>query len=217
MNRIPFLLALAMAAIVSCTGACTAGPKVRPKRPDAVQTRALVVGLAVRGLEQEALGEYAAKQLPNILAKFDLEPAFEKSLLREVESQQSTFKTPFWVHPETVGLLASSVWGNGHSRPESPQSWRGALVSAAREGNYPFLAVVEAISGGDACFGGASKIWCAPQIRLVVSVVDARGAVVLHTEAVGRGSGAFFESNNNVENLRRALDSAVALLKETRF
>lgn len=235
------LLALVMVGLTVGLSACASTYiKQVPGVPEARPAEALVAGFVVRtehdgqnaslvdvavdvaqNTQMNAFGAYAAEKLPVVLGKLGFKPVFNGAVTRDLE----LMKVPdglaqlsgYWQHPETSALPATAYTGP-RFMVESLGNGPHIVKSLEEKGaQYPFVAFVEAIvTENTACGAGALKLWTAPQVRYVVSILDKTGAVVVVAQAVGNGDGSVMFTNRSPTNLKKGLDAGIRTLDKAK-
>ena len=223
-------LPLLLAATLS-TGCATTFIKQVPNTPESAATPTLLSGYTVTKVVQsdgetnlldsvvdatqnaqlEEFGQKAYAKLAEQMAErgfvLELEATRARSLdVIQVDGGAAlAAATGYWKHPETSSWGANRVAG-----VLSELDRKSASEKLYEEGKQKYFAFVD-ISISDR---GSWLVMKSPEIRVQSAVVSADGKLVMHSQGVGMGKGAFFFADRSPTNLLLAMEEAFAAMKK---
>ena len=222
-------LPLLLAATLS-TGCATTFIKQVPNTPESAATPTLLSGYTVQKVAEgkeaglidsvvdasqnaqlEEFGQKAYAKLAEQMAErgfvLELEATRARSLdVIQVDGGAAlAAATGYWKHPETSSWGANRVAG-----VLSELDRKSASEKLYEEGKQKYFAFVD-ISITDR---GSWLVMQSPEIRVQSAVVSADGKLVMHSQGVGMGKGAFFFADRSPTNLLLAMEEAFAAMKK---
>ena len=222
-------LPLLLAATLS-TGCATTFIKQVPNTPESAATPTLLSGYTVQKVAEgkeaglidsvvdasqnaqlEEFGQKAYAKLAEQMAErgfvLELEATRARSLdVIQVDGGAAlAAATGYWKHPETSGWGAHKVAG-----VLTDLNRKSASEKLYEEGKQKYFAFVD-ISITDR---GSWLVMQSPEIRVQSAVVSADGKLVMHSQGVGMGKGAFFYADRSPTNLLLAMEEAFAAMKK---